>query len=104
MKKELINVIGEIFIGICIIIGAIIISYSNNGIEPNSTITSNGESRNDEILTLEEAAAYLKITPENLEKLIQSNPNELQYVKIGDQYIFTVQNLDYWLKVIKLSI
>lgn len=104
MKKELINVVGEIFLGICIIIGAIIISYSNNQAEANNPITSNDESRNDEILTLEEAADYLKITPENLEKLIQSNPSELQYVKIEDQYIFTIQHLNYWLEIIKLSI
>lgn len=56
------------------------------------------------ILTLEEAAQYLKITPESFKEILDHKQIGLLYVKVNEEYIFTTKNIDDWLEKITLNI
>ena len=62
------------------------------------------ENINGTILTLEEAATYLKISTADFKKILDKYPGNLMYLKVNEEYVFTTKNLNAWLEMTRVII
>lgn len=102
MKQQTINV-SLIFLGVCILAGAWMVSTAlkdQNQVEP---ITVNAQApAQQQLMDPIELKSYLGISDEELEKILpKRNGDDIEsvipYIKIGYQYYFPVEAIDKWL-------
>jgi excisionase family DNA binding protein len=60
-----------------------------------SPVADNGRSPGNDILTLEEVASYLRLTPQTIYKWAQEN--RIPAVKLGKEWRFRKSIIDRWL-------
>jgi PTS system nitrogen regulatory IIA component len=60
-----------------------------------SPASDNGRSVGNDILTLEEVASYLRLTPQTIYKWVQEN--RIPAVKLGKEWRFRKSIIDRWL-------
>ncbi len=107
-SKSSINgtLVGAVFLGICILIAGLNIGGNikklNKTISETTFASSNTYNSPSDInygqtkyLTTEEAAEYLKLTPEKVKELISSG-EITEYVVSEDGYVISVAVLDAW--------
>jgi hypothetical protein len=100
-KNKLLLPLSIIILAISIIFGSVWIGYSLEEAANKSIFT--GSQEND-ILGLDEAAKYLKISESELLYLAEGKNNGINYVKINNKYIFSKEGLDKWIQSNKLEL
>lgn len=115
MDKQNLKSLAILILSISIVISSIFVSNSIKGIYNNDkylkmktleTLAEKGFSEltaleildEDKVLTLEEAAKYLKISTEELKHSIGRTKTEIPHIKMGGKYIFTEKGLYNWVK------
>jgi hypothetical protein len=94
VKQENKLVMSLFILSFSILLGSIILAVSINNL-PNKVV--NVEIKNENVLSLEEAADYLGITTMSLEKTVERTSIGLPFLKLEENYIFTKKGLDEWL-------
>ena len=119
MKKWTLHILGIVLIvtqGINICVGFQI--YSQISDSSNSKVGSVQDvpmiNKESPVMTLEQAADYIKVTPEQLRKMIQIEQNELNqrdsfsgemipYFKVNDDLFFYRDQLNIWLQYVSIE-
>jgi len=101
LKNNKLIPISIILLAISIVFGSIWIGNSLKEIA-NTRIHVNSQER--EILELEEAAKYLKISEGDLLYLLRESDPEIKYVEINGKYIFSKEGLHQWVESSRIQI
>lgn len=119
MKKWTLHILGIVLIvtqGINICVGFQI--YSQISDSSNSKVGSVQDvpmiNKESPVMTLEQAADYIKVTPEQLRRMIQIEQNELNqrgsfsgemipYFKVNDDLFFYRDQLNIWLQYVSIE-
>lgn len=104
MEKNKLLPLSIIILAISIAFGSIWIGNSiKQAADKSISINSKTNSTDSNILELDEAARYLKISEAQLLYIIQGKI-DINYVKIGSKYIFSKEGLDKWVQNSKLEL
>jgi len=110
MQEKKTNIIGIVLISLSILISGLWIGYSIQQVNLND---SNSQSKS--LITQEEAAGYLSLTPETFDDLIFNDLMErskytsydtyafLPYVIVNEKKYFSVELLDLWVEYNSLN-
>lgn len=94
MKHENKLVMALFILSFSILLGSMILAVSINSL---SNKVVNVEMKNENVLSLEEAADYLGVTTMSLEKTMETTSIGIPFLKLEGNYIFTKKGLDEWL-------
>ncbi|SFI39107.1 DNA binding domain-containing protein, excisionase family [Tindallia magadiensis] len=95
MENNKLMPLSIIILAISIVFGSIWIGNSLKEIEKQSIYA---DSQGNDVLALDEAAKYLKISEGDLLYLIREENLGIKYVQMNDQYIFSKEALHEWLQ------
>lgn len=101
MENNKLVPISAIILAISIVFASIYIGNSLKEVTKQSTYINSQES---DILELDEAAKYLKISEGDLLYIIRSKGIDIKYIEINGKYIFSKQALHEWVGSSRLQL
>lgn len=97
-NKSMFLGISILILSISIFISSIIISNSFKQLNNSPITKEDSVHKNENILSLEEAADYLGTSAENLKYIIEKGAPGLTFTRLEGKYIFSKKAIDKWLE------
>lgn len=101
LEKTKLLPLSIIVLAVSIIFSSVLIGYSLK--ETNNKSITMGSQEKD-ILEIEEASKYLKISKSELIYLVEGKNIGINYVKINNKYIFSKEGLEKWVQSNRLEV
>lgn len=101
MEKNKLLPLSTIILAVSILFGSIWIGYS---LKETSNKNTTKISQQSDILEFNEAAKYLRLSESELLYLVSEKGSGINYIKIGNKYIFSKEGLDKWVQSNRLEV